>query len=159
MPRPAEIDHAARLARAASSFRLVRTTWIAAMLALLALGCEPTATVGAYSDAGARCDPLADACGPSMACTLRADPSLDACRASGGLTVGAACNEADACAAGAQCVALGASTASLDPADLAPGICAAICARDASTCDAAARCIGLVADDGVRIDFGVCATP
>ena len=132
----------AALRCAARSFRLAL---------LLSLGCSPTATIGTYTDGGVRCDPLADDCGDGMTCSLRSDPAMDACRASGGLPVGATCADLDACEPGAQCVVLGPTGATLDPAG---GTCARVCARDAPSC---ARCVGLLAESGVRIDYGVCA--
>lgn len=121
--------------------------------------CQPSVIVGVYRDGGARCDPLSASCGGGMACTLRGDPAMDACRAIGTLALGAPCTTLDACVAGAQCVRIAGTSASLAPADVAlGGRCRAVCARDAPDCAATEHCTDVTdGAGGTRLDFGVCA--
>ena len=121
-------------------------------------GCDPVATVGVYRDAGVRCDPLRDACGERMACTLHPDPSMDACRAVDDVPGGERCGHREACAAGAQCAVLDDHRARLEPIDPDEGTCLPVCARDTPRCPPEQRCIAIqAAGGGIRIDYGLCA--
>jgi hypothetical protein len=128
-----------------------------ALIVSMLSGCEPTAIVGVYSDAGGRCDPLGTSCETGTACALRSDPAMDACRPVGGASVGAPCTALDACEPGAQCAAIEDGTATLEPADLAAATCAAICARDSPECAVGRACVGIRSSEGIRIDYGICA--
>ncbi len=135
-----------------AAFRTARA--LASLLFLV--GCEPTATVGSYLEAGSRCDPLSDACGAMRACVLDPDPTMDGCRPVDGVATGEPCGAVDACGAGTQCAAFIADEASVAAEDVSIGICAAVCARDAPRCALGERCVSLRATTGIRLDYGVC---
>jgi hypothetical protein len=140
---------------AKNAARLVRVAFSRCALLAVVAGCQPMGTVGVYTDAALRCNPLGASCGAGRACSLRDDPAMDACRDVEGVASGQPCSDVDACEAGSQCVTLSAESARLFAS--APGTCARICARDVPDCASGERCVGIMtASASVRIDYGVC---
>jgi hypothetical protein len=139
--------------RGLSSTAIERSRLSTGLAVWLLTACTPSATIGMYTDGGARCSVLMSACPTAgEVCQLSSDPREDACRPAGVVAFGSPCTAMNTCVAGAQC-------ASLDSGNTrnGSGTCMRICAHDTPMCAPAERCASVLTPNGdLRLDYGLC---